>query len=71
MTISCYDKIKEAPKIVCFIGLIYMDYISYKKIFSYLKENYFFEPKVVQIDYEIALRKALIDENIFPNKLIL
>ena len=50
---------------------LYLDSISYKKIFSYLKERYQFEPKVIQIDYEKALRKALIDDNIFIKKPIL
>ena len=69
MTISCLEN--NNPKFVCFIALIYLDTISYKKIFSYLKENYEFYPKVIHIDFEVLLRKAILDSEIFENKPIL
>jgi len=42
MIISCLDKTDDIPKLVCLIALIYLDTISYTKIFSYLKDNYLF-----------------------------
>ena len=68
MTISCYDKVQENSKIVGFICLLYLDRISYKNIFSYLKENYEFKPTLVHIHFQKALRKALIEDNIFIKK---
>ena len=41
-----------------------MDCISYNLIFSYLYENYNFLPKIIYIDFEQALVKA-INENIY------
>ena len=64
MTISCYDNANETTKFICLICLLYLDLMSYKKVFSYLRENYEFSRKIIYIDFEIALRKALIEENI-------
>ena len=69
MTISYLEN--NNPKFVCFIALLYLDTISYKKIFTYLKENYKFYPKVIHIDFEVPLRKTILDTQIFENKPIL
>ena len=59
MTISCLDKEEQTPRLVCLIVLLYLDTISYTKIFSYLKENYFFYPKVIHLDFEAQLRNSI------------
>ena len=71
MTISWLDKKDETPRLVCLIALLYLDTISYTKIFSYLKENYSFYPKVIHLDLEASLRKAIINSEIFEEKSLL
>ena len=53
------------------IALLYLDTISYTKIFSYLKENYSFYPKVIHLDYEAPLRNAIINSGVFEEKPLL
>ena len=71
LIISYYDNTKEITKFICLICLLYLDTQAYKQVFTYLKENYFFSPKIIHIDFKFALRKALIEENIFATKSIL
>ena len=71
MTISCLDKEEQTPRLVCLIALLYLDTISYTKIFSYLKENYFFYPKVIHLDFETPLRNSIINSGIYEQKPLL
>ena len=71
LIISYYDNTKEITKFICLICLLYLDTQAYKQVFTYLKENYFFSPKIIHIDFKFTLRKALIEENIFATKSIL
>ena len=71
MTISCLDKEDDTVRLVCLIALLYLDTISYTKIFSYLKENYSFYPKVIHLDYEAPLRNAIINSGVFEEKPLL
>ena len=71
MTISCLDKEDQIPRLVCLIALLYLDTVSYTKIFSYLKENYFFYPKVIHLDYEAPLSNSIINSGIFEEKPLL
>ena len=44
---------------LCFVLIKYIDSISYGRVFNYLFENYNFLQKILQRDYEKALKKAI------------
>lgn len=70
MTIASLDPIKNHIIQICFVLLLYMDLISYKKILKYLNENFCFNPLVILIDYEVSLSLAIKESKFFSNKVI-
>lgn len=48
-----------------------MDYISYTKIFKYLKECYNFNPKIIHCDYERAIELAIKNSKFFKNEIMI
>ena len=63
MTITGEDNINKNCYICSLILLKYEDSISLEKIFKYMNEIFNFNPKVVHIDYNASLRKALLTPN--------
>ena len=49
MSISTLDNINKKTILIGFVFFIFMDAISYQKIFQYLNENYEFNPIIVFI----------------------
>lgn len=69
MTISSKNKNKDSV-ICCFIFYKNQDTISYERIFTFLRDNYNFYPKIIHHDYESALYKSFDNQKIFENKVI-
>ena len=68
MTISYLNE--TIPKIYCFIFYKYSDIISYKRIFSYIRNNFQFISDIIHTDYEKSLYNIFIKENIFNKKIL-
>jgi hypothetical protein len=67
MTISSI--IDSNIKIYCFILYKFQDKINYERIFTYLKENFNFIPKIVHIDYEKPLYMTFKNQKIYEKKI--
>ena len=68
MTLSGVNSITKYTFICCLILLIYEDYKSIYHIMKYLNEFFLFEPKIINIDFDKAERKALSQKNLFKEK---
>ena len=65
MTISAYNKEIKATNIVCLILYEYEDAKSLYYIFKYLNEFFQFNPNIINVDFGIAQRNALLEKNLF------
>lgn len=65
LTIKGYVKITYSTYICCLALIKYEDAISFKAIFKYLNEIINFNPIITYIDYSMALRKALLSDDLF------
>ena len=70
MSISTLDNINKKTILIGFVFFIFMDAISYQKIFQYLNENYEFNPIIVHSDYEKSISIALKNSKFFKNDII-
>ena len=71
LTISAFNKSLNITNIACLIFYIHEDQKSLYYIFKYLHEFLFFNPKIINIDFSIAERKALLENNLFDSKPII
>ena len=71
MTISAVNESKNLTNICCLIGLIYEDYLSLYYTFKYLNNFFHFNPKIINIDFSSAERKALLQADLFTEKPII
>ena len=65
MTISAYNKEIKATNIACLILYEYEDAKSLYYIFKYLNEFFQFNPNIINVDFGIAQRNALLEKNLF------
>ena len=71
MTLKGFDLASNSTKLCC---LIVIKYEVEKSIFytlKYLNEYFKFSPKIINIDYSLALFKALKNKNLFNNDCII
>ena len=68
MTLSGVNSTTNNTSICCLIFLVYEDYKSIYYILKYLNEFFGFEPRIINIDFDKAERKALSMENLFKEK---
>ena len=69
MTIATIDNKENRTILICFF--IFMDSISYTKIFKYLNENYNFNPKKIHCDYERAIELAIKNSKFFKYEIMI
>ena len=71
MTLKGFDFASNSTKLCCLIAIKYEDEKSIFYTLKYLNEYFKFSPKVINIDYSLALYKALRNKNLFNNDCII
>ena len=67
MVLSGLPNKENKPHIISLILIKYLDNIAYSCIFEYLYENYGFQPKIIQTDFEKAIQIAIKNNKYIKN----
>ena len=70
LTLASLDNRNKKSIVIGFVLFIFMDSISFLKIFEYLNNNFKFSPLIIHSDYEKGIALALQKAKFFENNVI-